>query len=150
MFARWRKAAGPAEEVREPRRSEVTFEGLEPWAPGTGLTRCRAGQWSLDLREDATFLGYDFGEYGMLTLRWYHDATPDGPPRPQRVTLDFDLLRGFRAEDVPPGTRVPGETQGWDYTPASAGRAYFTVRAGDADLMFSAAGVRLRTDDLDG
>ncbi|HEY0485510.1 MAG TPA: hypothetical protein VGD72_04605 [Mycobacteriales bacterium] len=136
-----RRKPEPVVEERPPRKTEVTFEGLEPWTPGPGLTRCRVGDREFDLREDATFLGYDFGEYGMLTLRWYHD--PDGAD-PRRLTLDFDYLRGFRAEPAHGGSRLPGETEGWTYRPGDAGRADFAVYAGEHNLFFSAGGVRLR------
>jgi hypothetical protein len=147
VWIRKRKAEPAADETvrageaRPPRKTEVTFDGLEPWIPGTGITECRVGDRRFDLRADATFLGYDFGEYGMLTLRWYHDA--DGP-EPRRVTVDFDYLRGFRAEPAPADARLPGETEGWTYRPGYPGRADFAVYAGENNLFFSAGGVRLR------
>ncbi|MDQ1675112.1 MAG: hypothetical protein QOC93_256 [Actinomycetota bacterium] len=122
---------------------EFGFDGLEPWDAGAKLTECRADGQRFDLRGDATFLGYDFGEYGMLTLRWLHD---DGTRGSERVTLDFDNLRAFIAVPGDPNGRLAGETEGWDYWPGSPGRANVTVYAGDSNLSFSCGGVRLRIE----
>jgi hypothetical protein len=152
MFKRWRKS-GEQDAVEETPRAprpepEFVFEGLAPWTPGSRLTRCRVGAYELDLRENATYLGYDFGAYGMLTLRWLHDATEAGPPVEQRVILEFDNLRSFIAVPGDPAARMVGETEGWDYWPGAPGRASCTVYAGESNLSFSCGGVRLRLEDV--
>jgi hypothetical protein len=145
MFKRRRKNT-PAQEVEPwaPRPvAEFAFDGVEPWEAGAKVTECRSDGRRFDLRRDATFLGYDFGEYGMLTLRWLHD---DGGGEAHRVTLDFDNLRAFIAVPGDPNGRLAGETEGWDFWPGSPGRANVTVYAGDSNLSFSCGGVRMRTE----
>jgi hypothetical protein len=146
VLKRWRKtpeAAIPRAAERRP-EPEFFFDGLEPWEPGAKLTACRAGDRALDLASGATYLGYDFGAYGMLTLRFLA-FSGDAPE--QRIVLDFENLRSFIA--VPAGgTRLVGQCEGWDYWPGAPGRASCTVYAGDANLSFSCSGVRLRVEDL--
>jgi hypothetical protein len=121
---------------------EFFFDGLEPWAPGAKLTECRVGDRHLDLVGGATYLGYDFGAYGMLTLRFLSEE-PE-----QRVILEFENLRSFIAVPGDPRTRMVGECQGWDYWPGAPGRASCTVYAGESNLSFSCSGVRLRLEDV--
>jgi hypothetical protein len=145
VLKRWRKTETPipAEVAREPRTvPEFFFDGLEPWAPGARLTECRVGDRRLDLAGGATYLGYDFGAYGMLTLRFLSEE-PE-----QRVILEFENLRSFIAVPGDPRARMVGQCEGWDYWPGAPGRASCTVYAGESNLSFSCSGVRLRLEDV--
>lgn len=121
------------------------FDGLEPWTPGAKLSVCHVGDRRLDLTAGATYLGYDFGAYGMLTLRFLYDG--DDAPE-QRVVLEFENLRSFIAVPGDPRARMVGECEGWDYWPGAPGRASCTVYAGDSNLSFSCSGVRLRSEEI--
>jgi hypothetical protein len=147
VFKRKRKPAETPVPAWAPRpEPEFPFVGLAPWNPGAKLAECEVDGRRLDLRSAATYLGYDFGEYGMLTLRFLHEGG-DGAPE-QRVILEFDNLRSFIAVPSAPGARLAGELEGWDYWPGAPGRANVTVYAGDNNLSFSCGGVRLSTEEL--